>query len=330
MKNNAPRRKLVEDAIDLYTPSIGVPKEGDVFMEIPIARIKPYHDHPFQLYAGDRLDDMVESIKEHGVIVPVIVQPLANGCYEMLAGHNRMNAAQLAGLTTISAIVKEGLTPEEAYYYVIETNLIQRGFAELSLTEQAAVLSVHYSQMISQGKRNDIDRELRLLAGQAEEETVSSENTESQNSRKEIAETYSLSSSTVARLLKINDLLPEFKDRLDKGKIPFMVSVEISYLSSQEQQWLLNFLSGYKVKLDRKSAEMLHRKSRNGGLTEESIRSFMLANDKEKASRKKASVKMSKSAYSRFFSSTPADQVENIVVKALELYFQSKEGMEGK
>ena len=109
-----------------------------------------------------------------------------------------------------------------------------------------------------------------------------------------------------------------------------MVSVEISYLSSQEQQWLLNFLSGYKVKLDRKSAEMLHRKSRNGGLTEESIRSFMLANDKEKASRKKASVKMSKSTYSRFFSSTPADQVEDIIVKALELYFQSKEGMEGK
>lgn len=54
MKNNAPRRKLVEDAIDLYTPSIGIPKEGDAFMEIPIARIKPYHDHPFQLYAGDR------------------------------------------------------------------------------------------------------------------------------------------------------------------------------------------------------------------------------------------------------------------------------------
>ena len=116
-----------------------------------------------------------------------------------------MNAAQIAGLTTISAIVKEGPAPEEAYYYVIETNLIQRGFAELSLTEQAAVLSVHYSQMISQGKRNDIDRELRLLAGQAEEETVSSENAESQNSRREIAETYSLSSSTVARLLKIND-----------------------------------------------------------------------------------------------------------------------------
>ena len=123
--------------------------------------------YKFQLYAGDRLDDMVESIKEHGVIVPVIVQPLDNGYYEMLAGHNRMNAAQLAGLTTISAIVKEGLTPEEAYYYVIETNLIQRGFAELSLTEQAAVLSVHYSQMISQGNRNDIDRELRLLAGTA-------------------------------------------------------------------------------------------------------------------------------------------------------------------
>ena len=322
MKKDAPNRRLIEDALDLYTPSIGVPEDGNSLMEIPIARIKPYHDHPFQLYTGDRLNDMVESIKEHGVLSPVIVQPLENGYYEMLAGHNRMNAAQLAGMTTISAIVKEGLTPEEAYYYVIETNLIQRSFSEFSITEQAAVLSVHYSQMITQGKRNDIDRELRRLEGLQEDNVTEDTSHDPQNSRKEIAETYSLSSSTVARLLKINDLLPEFKQKLDKGKIPFMVSVEISYLSAQEQQWLLNFLSAYKVKLDRKSAEMLHRKSRHGGLTEENIRTFMLANDHEKQSRKKASIKMPKSTYTRFFSTVPDDQVEDIVIKALELYFQ--------
>lgn len=89
----------------------------------------PFHDHPFRLYEGDRLEDMVQSIKDHGVLNPVIVRKAARG-YEMLAGHHRTNAAKLAGLTEVPAIVKTDLSDEDAYVYVIETNLLQRSFTD--------------------------------------------------------------------------------------------------------------------------------------------------------------------------------------------------------
>lgn len=156
MNMNAPRRRIVEDALDLYSPTCAEPT-GNQLVELPISKIKPYHDHPFHLYSGERLNDMVDSIKKSGVLVPVIVQPLEDGYYEMLAGHNRMQASSLAGLDVIPAIIKEGLTPTEAQYYVVETNVLQRSFSELRPTEQAAVIQIHYSCIIGQGKRNDID-----------------------------------------------------------------------------------------------------------------------------------------------------------------------------
>ena len=144
MKANAPKRKVFQDAVDL----LGMPEDVNVPVSngqtmIPTEKIVPFHNHPFRLYEGERLADMVESIKEHGVLNPVIVQKVADK-YEMLAGHNRWNAAKIAGVGDIPAIVKEGLSEEEAYVYVIETNLMQRSFTDLLPSEKAAVLAERY------------------------------------------------------------------------------------------------------------------------------------------------------------------------------------------
>ena len=154
MKADA-KRKIFSDAVDLIGGSDMAAVGGNGIEMLPIDEIKPYHEHPFHLYEGERLQDMVESIKEHGVLTPVIVQKKRGG-YEMLSGHNRANAAKLAGLTEIPAIVKEGLTEQEAYVYVIETNMIQRSFNDLLPSEIAAVFSAQYDKTCSQGKRNDI------------------------------------------------------------------------------------------------------------------------------------------------------------------------------
>ena len=114
MKNNAPKRKIF-DAVDLLTEEMNVKatagngKNGIVML--PVGKIQPFHDHPFHLYEGDRLEDMVASVKKHGILNPVIVQKMEKG-YEMLSGHNRWNAAKVAGLKEIPAIVKENLTEE--------------------------------------------------------------------------------------------------------------------------------------------------------------------------------------------------------------------------
>ena len=138
MKANAPKRKVFADAMDFLTDGAVIP-ENDVQM-IPVDEVKPFRNHPFRLYEGKRLDDMVESIKEHGLLIPVIVQKIEDG-YEMLSGHNRWNSAKIAGITEIPAIIKENLTEREAYVYVIETNMLQRSFDDLLPSEKAVVLA---------------------------------------------------------------------------------------------------------------------------------------------------------------------------------------------
>lgn len=116
--------------------------KGGVTM-LDIDSIKPFNNHPFHLYEGDRLDDMVESIRDHGILNPVIVRKMDDG-YEMLSGHNRQNAAKIAGLKKIPAIIKYDLPDTDAYVYVIETNLMQRSFSNLEISEKAAVLKERY------------------------------------------------------------------------------------------------------------------------------------------------------------------------------------------
>ena len=129
MKANAPKRKVFQDAVDLISPeAVNVVDNGQAM--ISVEKIAPFHNHPFRLYEGKRLDDMVESVREHWIFIPVIVQKIADG-YEMLSGHNRWNAAKIVGITEIPAIIKENLTEREAYVYVIETNMLQRSFDDL-------------------------------------------------------------------------------------------------------------------------------------------------------------------------------------------------------
>ena len=127
MSKGLEKRKLASDVLDyLDDDSVSVSKDNEV-KKVPVDQLVPFHNHPFKLYEGQRLDDMVESIREHGIMIPILVR-MYKGKLEILSGHNRLNAAILAGLTEVPVIEKIGLTEKEAYTYVIETNLIQRGF----------------------------------------------------------------------------------------------------------------------------------------------------------------------------------------------------------
>ena len=120
MKANAPKRKVFQDALDLLAedPVQDTSVAVNGLVSIPVEEIHPFYDHPFRLYEGDHLEDMVQSIRAYGVLNPVIVRKAARG-YEMLAGHNRTNAAKIAGLTEVPAIVKTDLSDEDAYVYEV-------------------------------------------------------------------------------------------------------------------------------------------------------------------------------------------------------------------
>lgn len=169
MKTNS-KRKVFGDAVDLLMGDMEEVTMPRGVQMVPVKSIHPFHDHPFHLYEGERLEDMIASVKEHGVLNPVIVQKLDTG-YEMLSGHNRWNAAKLAGIKEIPAIVKTDLSEEEAYVYVIETNLMQRSFSDLAISEKAAVLKARYEKGSCQGKRNDILNEIARLEGKSSDVT---------------------------------------------------------------------------------------------------------------------------------------------------------------
>lgn len=176
--------------------------------------------------------------------------------YEMLAGHNRQNAGKLAGLTEIPAIVKENLSDAEAYVYVIETNLMQRSFGDMAVTEKAAVLEARYDKVMSQGKKNEIIKELELLHGR---KLTCGQSDHRYKSRDGLGREYGLSGSSVARLLRVQHLIPELKEMLDKGEIQLMAAVQLSFLPEKGQQLALKASKDSGIAINRRIAEKLRK-----------------------------------------------------------------------
>ena len=318
MKANAPKRKVFQDAVDLFAAPEEVVVENGIQM-IPVDKIVPFHNHPFRLYEGERLNDMVESIKEHGVLNPVIVLKMESG-YEMLAGHNRWNAAKIAGIEEIPAIVKNDLSEEEAYVYVIETNLMQRSFTDLLPSEKAAVLAERYEKVTCQGKRNDILREIALLEGK-DVEVSCGHSDHKMKSRDALGSEYELSGSSVARLLRLNKLIPTLKEMVDEQTLAFMVAVKLSNFSEGEQAVIAELAKHGKLKLNPKSVDKIA--SVAGEITSEKVMEILGGDAKEKVP-KVVNMKVSAEIYKKYFSSMKANEAEAIVEKALEAWFQKE------
>ncbi|MFA5577773.1 MAG: ParB/RepB/Spo0J family partition protein [Tissierellaceae bacterium] len=236
-------------------------------IEIEIFKLVPFSNHPFKLYEGERLDDMVASIKEHGIITPLTIRPLEDGKYEILSGHNRLNAGILAGLKKIPVVIKEGLTDEEAMLIVTETNLIQRSFSELSHSEKARILTERHNAIKSQGKRVDIINEIEMLSNTDgyQENATSGRICPQDETRDKVAGSYDLSPRNVSNYIRIDMLTDELKIRLDNDEIPFTAGVDFSYLSEDNQNILNSLLDEYNYKVDlKKSAEIKRlNKARN-------------------------------------------------------------------
>lgn len=324
MKANAPKRKIF-DAVDMLTGESPAQDEtsaaGGVQM-IPMDKIKAFHDHPFRLYEGERLNDMVESVREHGVLNPVIVRKDGKG-YEMLSGHNRQNAAKIAGLMEIPAIVKEGITDEEAYIYVIETNVMQRSFADLLPSEKATVMGMQYDKVRCQGKRNDIIRELQILNGETPAATCG-HNGHRFKTRDAVAEEYGYSSRSAARYLRINNLIRPFKNLIDDDKIALMAAVDVSYLSDEEQGIVYKVIDAMGLKLKPKMAAELRKHS--GELTERTVERLIEAMIVKKVSGNEGMrVILSEDIQQKYFSDMNAAQMAEVVEQALEAWFSGKE-----
>jgi ParB family chromosome partitioning protein len=316
MKANAPKRKIF-DAVDMMTADEAKTESGNGLQYLPLDAVKPFHDHPFRMYEGERLEDMVQSIREHGVLNPVIVRKQEDG-YEMLSGHNRQRAAMLAGIDKIPAIVKENLSDEDAIVYVIETNMIQRSFSELLPSEKAAVLAVRYEKISSQGKRNDILQEIAALNGQ---EGTCGHDVHKSRSRDELGNEYGMTGRNIARYMRVDKLIPEFKEELDNGALSLVAAVDLSYLSEKEQKAVAAAVSEDKVKLNPKNAAAIRAES--GNITQKSIREIVDSADRQKK-KEMVNIKLPTAVYQKYFADRKTAEAADIVEKALEAWFRKE------
>ena len=292
--------------------------------------IRGFRGHPFRLYEGDRLNDLVESISENGVLVPAIVRKIEsdeNGFeYEMLAGHNRQNAAVIAH-RELPCIVKENLSDHDAWIYVIETNVLQRSFSEMLPSEKAAVLALRYSKMICQGRRNDIIEELKRLGNPDEikENKTCGIDCHKSKSRDVVGAEYNLKGRAVANYLRINELSVALKIRIDDGEFTIAAAVQLSYLEQEEQQMVEAVLSESEYKVNESKAVLLREYT--GKLTPERAEQILSGEFNRKPKKSTAAAfKVKPAIYKKYFTASISQkEFDSIVDEALALYFAQKE-----
>lgn len=296
--------------------------------ELYLAQLKSFPQHKFKLYSGERLDDMVESIKQFGVLMPLIVWQKDDE-YIILSGHNRANAAQIAGLNKVQVVIKENLTFEEATLIVTETNLRQRSFSDLSESEKALCLAQHYEAMKSQGKRNDLLNEIESLLTSSEIQTKSDNSRNSTSSETQtklradskLAEEYGLSRDKVAKYIRISSLTSELLNLLDSGKVVFGAAYTLSFIENNDFQLAIyRAIENYGFKLDMKKAEILRQKFESGTLNESKIDLILLGELKQKEIKPKA-IKLKSELAEKYFTDKKQSEIDSIISRALEFYF---------
>ena len=264
------------------------------------ADISDFPNHPFKVKQDEAMAEMVDSVKQYGVLVPALVRPKADGGYEMVAGHRRKCAATLAGITEMPCIVRN-LTDDEATIIMVDSNL-QR---ETILPSEKAFA---YKMKLEAMKRQ---------AGRPKNSAPLEPNLKGTRSNEELASSSPDSRSQIQRYIRLTELIPTVLDMVDNGKIAFRPAVELSYLSKEQQQSLYDTMECEDCTPSLAQAIKMKEFSRDGKLTVEVILSIM----QEEKPNQREQFKMPKERISKYFApGTPAQKIEDTIIKALELY----------
>lgn len=265
------------------------------------ADISDFPNHPFKVKQDEAMAEMVDSVKQYGVLVPALVRPKADGGYEMVAGHRRKCAATLAGITEMPCIVRN-LSDDEATIIMVDSNLQRETILP---SEKAFAYKMKLEAMKRQGQRSDLTStplEPKLKGSRSNEELAAS----SPDSR-----------SQIQRYIRLTELIPPVLDMVDSGKIAFRPAVELSYLSKEQQQSLYDTMECEDCTPSLAQAIKMKEFSRDGKLTAEVILSIM----QEEKPNQREQFKMPKERISKYFApGTPAQKIEDTIIKALELY----------
>ena len=285
--------------------------------DLPIAEISDFPDHPFKVRMDESMTEMVESVKERGVLSPVLVRPMPDGGYQMVSGHRRKMAAELAELPTVPCIVRE-LTDDEAIIIMVDSNLQRE---QVLPSEKAFAYKMKLDAMKRQGQRTDLTCEpvAHKLKGM--------------KSRDIVAEQAGESKDQIRRYIRLTNLIPEIIDMVDnsvlkeKGQLQMALrpAVELSYLTEAEQKDLLETMTVEDCTPSHAQAIKIRDFSEKGKLNPDVILSIM----QEEKPNQVEQFKMPRNRIDKFFpAGTPAQKIEDTIVKALEMYRRRERGRE--
>ena len=277
--------------------------------KIPISEISDFPNHPFKVRMDDAMQEMTESVKQYGVLVPVMVRPKPEGGYEMVAGHRRKLAAELAQQTELPCHVRD-LTDDEAILLMIDSNLQRE---RILPSEKAFAYKMKLEALSRQGQRTD------LTCAPVEHKF------DGKKSRDIIAEQAGESREQVRRYIRLTQLAPPLLDMVDEGKIAMRPAVELSYLSESEQMALQETMEMEDCTPSHVQTIKMRKFSEEGKLNEDVILSIM----QEEKPNQKEQVKIPKERISKYFKpGTPVKTMEDTIIKALELYRKRQRDME--
>ena len=278
----------------------------ETVMDIPLAEISDFPNHPFKVTVDEKMLEMADSVKRYGVLVPAIVRPKQGGGYEMIAGHRRKKASELAERPTLNCIVRD-LTDDEAIIIMVDSNL-QR---EVILpSEKAFAYKMKLDAMKRQGQRTDLT--LSPMATKLD-------------SAAELGKQSGESRDQVFRYMRLTNLIPELLDMVDENKIALRPAVELSYLAEKEQRILYEEIGYSDCTPSHAQAIKMRKFAEQGQLTAEVISSIM----QEEKPNQKEQFRMPREKISKYFpAGTPAEKIEDTIIKALELYRRRQRDME--
>lgn len=310
MKPNGPGISLTPYDEIFSTEESRSGKQPDQVRSIPISELFPFKDHPFSVVDDKRMEEMVESVKEFGVMVPVIARPLDGGGYEIVSGHRRKRACELAGIETIPVLIRD-LDDDEATILMVDSNLQQR--VDIPPTERAKAYQMKLEALKHQGQRRD------LTCGQVGHKL------DDRRSIDIVAENSPDSRKQIQRYIRLNNLNPELQEMVDDGRLAFTPAVEISYLKPEEQRDLAVSLEETQNTPSLSQAQRIRKLSETGGVTKDKLDDIMMEEKKPL----RDSITLSHDTLKKYFpKSYSIQKIEQIIIKLLENYLKKQRSQE--
>ena len=282
--------------------------------QISIRQIHPFRNHPFKVLDDDRMKDLVQSIKDNGILNPVLVRPDEQDGFEMISGHRRMHAAKLAGLTTVPAIIKE-MTDDEAVIAMVDSNMQRE---EILPSERAFSLKMKMDAMRRQGKRTDLSQDVASESMKRMTEKTSGtefQKLEDSWSREEVGQQAGISGRQVQKYLRLTELTEDLLNLVDQKKLSIVLAVEISRFSNELQRNLYSYIQ--KNGMIKKTQLDALKKFNYENLTEFSVTQVL--NDAVSTKEDDGKVVLSRRELDKYFSKTvETDKRKEVILDLLD------------